>query len=202
MLGQNQSNSTFATAALIVQHILSRILESEKMNRTAYIKPLLLWCVFLVRAIPPCFRTLGCSSSKVEAGMLAAARCDTASGHNVIWSQKNKMLDAGSITHEITASECSSPTFRSSTSLPWQANIFKSEPHKRVAYTNSRTAKKKVRSMKFLLSSATTNSTTLMPEDSATENRSAKKRIPEIQKSEGWKEGKTDIKTFLQCGLS
>jgi len=46
-------------------------------------------------------------------------------------------------------------------------SIFKSEPHNRVTFTNSRTAKKKVRSMKRSLSSATTNSITLMPEDSA-----------------------------------
>lgn len=84
MLGPNQSDSTFAIAALIVQHLVSRILKTAKLNRIAYVKPLLLWYAFLIRAFSPCFRILDCSSGKVEAGMLAAARCDTASGHNVI----------------------------------------------------------------------------------------------------------------------
>lgn len=84
MLGPNQSDSTFAIAALIVQHLISRILESAKLKRIAYVKPLLFWYAFLIRAFSPCFRMLDCSSGKVEAGMLATARCDTASGHNVI----------------------------------------------------------------------------------------------------------------------
>jgi len=82
-LAQN-SDSTFAISALVVQHCVSRILESAKLNRLAYVKPLLLCCAFLIRAFSPCFRMFDCSSSKVEAGVLAAARCDTASGHNVI----------------------------------------------------------------------------------------------------------------------
>lgn len=48
--------------------------------------------------------------------------------------------------------------------------------------------------MKCFLSPAITDSTTLIPKDRATKNQSVKKRIPEMQKSEGLKEGKKPLK--------
>lgn len=139
--GPKQSHSTSTPAPFLVQHPKSAGFGSVR-NRITHVQPLLPWGAFSIRAFPPFLK------------LFVAARCDTASGHNVRWSQENQMLDAGSITQKIAAPKNS--TFCWSASLPWQSNISESEPQKRFAYLHSSAAMKTVGTTKCFLSSATT----------------------------------------------
>lgn len=104
VLGPKQSHSTFSTAPFLVQHLVSGICECENQNNTCTtIAPL--GCLFHQGIFPfP-------QAVAAVRWRQAAARCDIASGHKVIWSQENKMLDAGSITHKIAAPKNSPPPF-------------------------------------------------------------------------------------------
>lgn len=170
MFGPKQAHFTFTTAPFLVQHLVCRV--CEKQNNT-HITITTLGCLFS-QGISP-------SPQVAARWRQAAARCDTASGHSVIWSQENKcwMQEASLIKLLLPRTPL---TFGWSASLPWQSNTFKSEPQKRFAYLHSSTAKKKVGSMKCFFIFCHYNSTTLIPGDPAAKNRSVRNKITEIQK--------------------